>query len=704
MVQSTSHGRRRDKPILSCAFCRGRKLRCDRQSPCAACTRRGKPEECIYSCSEQERKDAVDYRPHTRGHRARQRIAHLENIVIEMVQNSRRPPASETSSGSLHDTSPQLQDGNVLDVLGKLSLTDNHTVYTGSSHWATILDDIQQLKNELSEEYPEEYSENNTNIELNQFDTGLTQVSAATRFSLLNSATRLPREQILAMMPPRRVVDRHVSRFFNDYEMGPFLLHRNTFLAEYETFWNDPSTTPTMWIGLLFSALQVMSVSAFLQQQDVKSHGLSVNEVQKTLETYRSLTIHCLTTGDYLRPGKYTIETLTLYYFIERVVNIDASVSNWILIGVIIRVALRMGLHRDPSRWPNIGPLQAEHRRRLWIFLYHMDFFSSTQIGLPRIIKDSQCDTRPPAHLFSYDIGVEHDEIPPERPLTETTALLYIIQRDMIIKVTAEIYDVIEAGPPLPSTLAALSSKLERAIDAIPPWLKYKPLEMSIADNPLNILQGMFIDVLVQKAIYLLHRWSFMKGSAGEESAKSNDACIDAALAILRHQRRISEEVQPGGIMFSIRWKVPISLNYEFLQSTMMLCFALSRFDKGHTGATDSPSLHRRHDIIEALTFAKALWEKDSGELVEARRAARAIAVVLRQDLDKSNTAELSTMDGGLLYSSVNTHHAAGFLDPAPGDAAQNYFDTFAYDRTMTLDHSFFPVDDGNMLEGFIPE
>ncbi|KAI8964657.1 fungal-specific transcription factor domain-containing protein [Daldinia sp. FL1419] len=695
MAQSATHSRRRDKPILSCTFCRARKLRCDRQSPCAACARRGKSEECVYSCSEQERKDAVDYRPLTRGQQARRRVARLENLVIEMVQNSRQPSSNgETLNVALGDDGLQHLDGNVVDDMGKLSLADNHAIYTGSSHWVTILDDIRHLKNELPEEYPEEYSDSNVSLEPPLFDTGLMQGSPSTSRSILNSAPSLPREQIVAMMPPRRVVDRHVSRFFNDYEMGPFLLHRNTFLTEYEAFWDNPSTTPIMWIGLLFSG----NISAFLQQQDVVPHGLSITQAQNTLEIYRSLTTHCLTTGNYLRPGKYTIETLMLYYFVERNVNIDTSVSNWILIGVIIRIALRMGLHRDPSHWGNIRPLQAEHRRRLWIILYHMDFFSSTQVGLPRIIKDSQCDTRPPTHLFNYDIDVGHDEIPPARHLTEPTALLYIIQRDRIIRVTAEIYDVIEAGPPSSSTIMMLTSKLERAVDAIPSWLRYKALEAPIADNPLTILHGMFMDVLVQKAIYLLHRWNFMKGSVEATNARSNDICIDAALAILEHQQKMSEEIQPGGILFGIRWKVPISLNYEFLQSTMMLCFALSRFDEKQTSARGS-YLHRRDDIIKALTFAKTLWEKDADTLTEARKATRAITAVLRQNLDESNASASATLDDDLLHSSINIGHAVGFLDQIPEETAQNYFDSFGYGQPINLGPSFFAVNNGNMID-----
>ncbi|KAJ5815113.1 fungal-specific transcription factor domain-containing protein [Penicillium riverlandense] len=380
-----------------------------------------------------------------------------------------------------------------------------------------------------------------------------------------------------------------------------------------------------------------MSTSVFLQQQEVEALGLSNVDSQTTLETYRTLTIHCLVAGDYLRPSRYTIETLTLHFAVDQNVNVDTNIRNWVLLGVVIRIALRMGLHRDPSHWPNIRPLHAELRRRIWIALYQMDYFTSTEIGLPRIIKDSQCDTRPPAHLFDDDIGFEHDEIPPERPLTDNSPLLHIIQRHPIIKVSAEIYDAVEVEPPTSVTIAALSAKLQKAIDALPEWLKYKSLETAIADNPVTILNRMFLDVLFQKAIYLLHRHSFIKGSTGEESTKSNEICIQSALAILEHQRRMSEETQPGGLMFSIRWKVASSLSHEFLQATMMLCFALSRVNDGDAGMSNTGALHRRLDIVEALTSAKGLWEKNADRSVEAQKAAKAITKVLKQDMDKSS-------------------------------------------------------------------
>ncbi|KAJ5097085.1 fungal-specific transcription factor domain-containing protein [Penicillium angulare] len=394
-----------------------------------------------------------------------------------------------------------------------------------------------------------------------------------------------------------------------------------------------------MWIGLLFS---VMSMSTFLQQQNSEAFGLPIEETQEMLESYRTLTIHCLVTANYLQPSRHTIETLILHFAVDQNVNVDADIGNWLLIGLVVRIALRMGLHRDPSHWPNIRPLQAELRRRIWIALYQMDFFTSTQVGLPRIIKDSQCDTRPPAHLFDDDISFEHDEIPSERSLTDPTPLSFIIHRNKIIKVAGEIYDVTEAAPPSHATISILSTKLQSALDDLPPWLQAKPSQASIADNPVTMLNRIFVNILFHKAMYTLHKQNFLKSMVGEEGIESSNICVNSALSILEHQHRLSEEMEPCGLMFNIRWKVATSLNHEFLQATMMLCLALTRIN---ADTADENALQLRQNITVPLLFTKGLWVKNTERSSEARRAVEVITAVLK-DPNELNKAETSVSDG----------------------------------------------------------
>ena len=97
--------------------------------------------ECVYSLSEQERNDAVDYRAHGRNRNARQRVARIESLVTDMAaQSSQTPLAGVPVPHALEDAATQgtSSDGRS-ESIGTLSLEDGNTVYTGSSHWATIL-------------------------------------------------------------------------------------------------------------------------------------------------------------------------------------------------------------------------------------------------------------------------------------------------------------------------------------------------------------------------------------------------------------------------------------------------------------------------------------------------------------------------------------------------------------------------------------
>ena len=165
--------------------------------------------------------------------------------------------------------------------------------------------------------------------------------------------------------------------------------------------------------------------------------------------------------------------------------------------------------------------------------------------------------------------------------------------------------------------------------------------------------------------------------------------------------------------MFGIRWKVATPLNQEFLQATMMLCFALSRFNEVHADTMNSGALHRRDDILEALTIAESMWEKNANRSVEAQRAAKAVTTVLKQDLDKSCAPTLTASDGerfALLFGqSTNIGRSIGLFELMPGITAQDYLGNFDYGQNMVLDPSLFVVDGdlaafGSILDDFVAE
>ena len=64
--------------------------------------------------------------------------------------------------------------------------------------------------------------------------------------------------------------------------------------------------------------------------------------------------------------------------------------------GLIIRMALQMGLHRCPQRYPSFSPAQRELRHRVFFSLYCIDRFICQSTGLPLSLRDDDIDGEQP--------------------------------------------------------------------------------------------------------------------------------------------------------------------------------------------------------------------------------------------------------------------------------------------------------------------
>jgi len=60
------------------------------------------------------------------------------------------------------------------------------------------------------------------------------------------------------------------------------------------------------------------------------------------------------------------IETLDLHSFAEYNSDSDGDLGTSIISGMMMRIALQQGYHRDPSQMPGISVFQGEMRRRIW--------------------------------------------------------------------------------------------------------------------------------------------------------------------------------------------------------------------------------------------------------------------------------------------------------------------------------------------------
>lgn len=109
-----------------------------------------------------------------------------------------------------------------------------------------------------------------------------------------------------------------------------------------------------MWIGQLYG---ICTLSVFYENISKAPSSLAGMPQNPTdaIDIYREKTIQCLVLGDYTDPGPCTLETLFLYYIAAHFCSNDALFGAWLVFALLIRIAMRLGYHRDASHYPNLS-------------------------------------------------------------------------------------------------------------------------------------------------------------------------------------------------------------------------------------------------------------------------------------------------------------------------------------------------------------
>lgn len=212
----------------------------------------------------------------------------------------------------------------------------------------------------------------------------------------------------------------------------------------------------------------------------------------KTLDmagTFRNLMAQCLTLADYTKPYPSLIESLIFHLHGDWIQTKDADVSVWVLVGVIARLAMRMGYHRDSKMFPNITPFQGEMRRRVWTIVRQYDLMFSFQVGLPSMIRSTDSDTEFPRNLYDDDFDENCKELPPSRPPNEPTPVSCLIAKGRLTYAFGRVIEHTSSiQSPSYDQVMEIDAELRRARDLIPEHLVVRPVEESQLEPPKIVM------------------------------------------------------------------------------------------------------------------------------------------------------------------------------------------------------------------------
>jgi hypothetical protein len=531
-----------------------------------------------------------------------------------------------TAAAPAHSFEPTASAANIVDPLtsgfGRINLQGHESSYVEGDHWSAILDEISDIKDMVKNYADTSYETNQEEIrKLPGVDLFLLQTPPATQLD------------ILAAVPPRPIVDSILAKYFSSADMPVTLaIYRRVFFKQYENFWDDPFGTPVIWLTTLFGMMSI--VAYYTLHIDGGFEPLdegTLLQYKNIVAISREKMIQCLRLGNYMKGTPHTIEALLSFLQIEYVQGEDIQQGCWQLIGVIIRVALKMGYHRDGSHFPEMSVFEAEMRRRTWYILMQFDIASASQVGLPRIIKQAQCDTAEPRNLLDDDFDETTTTLPPGRPPNEHTLAQFLIYKSRVVSVYGMICDFTTSSKQRDYAGAIqLDSMLNSAYTHKPPILDLKPIHRSILDGANLITRRLYIAMSYHQAQMTLHRKFMILAKTNSAYTYSHTTCLGAALAVMQHQTELFKQCQPGRMLYTNRWKVLSLIQSEFLLATTILCFNLDD-DLKHQRCKASPlsSDQVYKDSITALQTSQAIWKQQQGTSKEAQTAVKAIDVVL---------------------------------------------------------------------------
>ncbi|KAH8897212.1 hypothetical protein GQ53DRAFT_679854 [Thozetella sp. PMI_491] len=591
----TAPTQKRARLLYSCVSCRNSKLKCDRLQPCGKCIKKGRPDGCKYTPQPSRPKATM----------LSVRLKRLEGIEREMMDEggggvATAPPGARSGGKPTQSHGQVVKGGRV-------------TTYVGATHFMAMLDDIEGLKDYFDEEDTAQES----------YDTGLQGPNSV----LLNMNGRMSRDDILDVLPAQHIMDRLVHRFFLAGSPAMHIVHRPTFLRQYTQFCKDPDSASLEWIALL---LIILALAIFFSTFNAP-HELQSDSDVPPMDRYRQLRAAAgcaLVASNYTNPSPMTIQPLILYVEAEFLVNRASQLQCYLLSSVCIRIMVKMGLHRDPSKLPNITPYDGEMRRRFWNLAIQVDLLVSFHLGLPSIIHGIDTDTRLPHNMVDDDFDENSTKLPPPRPDSEYTPLTYPIWKSALCRIFGQIVKQSHAlEPPSHSEVMRLDELLEEKWKMVPEFIKLKPMRESLADSAGLLNQRFGLAAMYQKSRCILHRRYLVEPVPKEKHAYSRRACLDAALTLLDYQHTVYHGTLPGGILRQNGWFITSLAIHEYLMAGMVVYLAIqNKFYSeplDDTGSTDNEEqLPSRDDLCTVLRRSLEVWEAVSRDSPTVKKAA----------------------------------------------------------------------------------
>ncbi|EER40989.1 C6 transcription factor [Histoplasma capsulatum H143] len=417
-------------------------------------------------------------------------------------------------------------------------------------------------------------------------------------------------------------------------------------LQEYEEHWRNPDRTDVAWLGLLFSMLW-MTVQSEIESPKDAAQYMGVGE--SLADLFRTRTAHCLMHANITRSEPHVIETMCFQALAEYMRRKDIESGIWMALGQIVRAAMRMGFHRDPSHYPKaFSPFQGEMRRRLWAFICQADHVCSFHIGLPSMISSAISDTAMPSNLHDWELTEGMAKLPPSRPMSEVTGITYMVTKSQILQTVGRIGELLYNTKQMSyDRVLQLDQELFQVVRDIPEPFRMTSWNAAETETLFKTMQRVHVGILYSEGMCALHRKYISTARKDQKFALSRQRCLQSAIALIDLQTGLQSLLRPGHHLEQSRWCLAPVANSSFRLAIMIVCLDLQQDGDAQSESIEADDVLigiNRADRMKKVEGAWDTWMNLGDTTAEGQKFHRVFAAVLQKLRSEQNGGP----DGGL--------------------------------------------------------
>lgn len=226
---------------------------------------------------------------------------------------------------------------------------------------------------------------------------------------------------MLNALPGNADLEALTERYLVNMETVLRVVHVPTFrkqCGEIQNCRTSPNLTlpPSIPESVLAQLLAVVSIASRLSDSNdtqAASQPLSEEQIVTCFALIKKW-LDGLKGKQRLNIDSLRAETLLL---VAKSVNMDSLPELWKESGSLVRVAMAMGLHRDPESSTALSPFAKEQRRKLWQTIVELDMQFALAIGMPVAVQASDFNPRTLLHVNDEELVEDMPNYPPEKPV-----------------------------------------------------------------------------------------------------------------------------------------------------------------------------------------------------------------------------------------------------------------------------------------------